>query len=77
VFEDIVPRLTKAAPEAVILVATDPPEPLVDITRRLAGHGRVLSASTYLDSLRFRVHLAERLGVSPPRRAPWSIALRG
>jgi L-lactate dehydrogenase len=66
VFEDIVPRLVKAAPSAVILVATDPPEPLVDITRHLAGHERVLSTSTYLDSLRFRVHfLGERLGVSP------------
>ncbi len=64
VFEDIVPRLARVAPEAVILVATDPPEPLVEITRRLAGHERVLSTSTYLDSLRFRVHLAERLGVS-------------
>jgi L-lactate dehydrogenase len=65
VFENIVPRLVKAAPAAVILIATNPPEPLVEITRHLAGHGRVLSTSTYLDSLRFRVHLAERLGVSP------------
>jgi L-lactate dehydrogenase len=65
VFEDIVPRLVKAAPEAVILIATNPPEPLVEVTRRLAGHQRVLSTSTYLDSLRFRVHLADRLGVSP------------
>ena len=65
VFEDIVPRIVEAAPQAVILVATDPPEPLVDIARHLAGHDRVLSTSTYLDSLRFRVHLAERLGVSP------------
>jgi L-lactate dehydrogenase len=65
IFEDIVPRLVKAAPSAVILVATDPPEPLVDVTRHLAGHDRVLSTSTYLDSLRFRVHLGERLGVSP------------
>ena len=65
VFEDIVPRLVKAAPDAVILIATNPPEPLVEVTRHLAGHDRVLSTSTYLDSLRFRVHLAERLGVSP------------
>jgi L-lactate dehydrogenase len=65
VFEDIVPRLVKVAPEAVILVATNPPEPLVEVTRHLAGHDRVLSTSTYLDSLRFRVHLAERLGISP------------
>jgi L-lactate dehydrogenase len=65
VFEDIVPRLVKAAPDAVILIATNPPEPLVEITRQLAGHERVLSTSTYLDSLRFRVHVGERLGISP------------
>lgn len=65
VFEDVVPRVVKVAPEAVILIATNPPEPLVEITRQLAGHDRVMSTSTYLDSMRFRVHLAERLGVSP------------
>lgn len=65
VFEDIVPRIVKVAPQAVILIATNPPEALVEITRHLAGHERVLSTSTYLDSLRFRVHLAERLEVSP------------
>src|SRR6266446_8555803 len=65
VFEDIVPRVVKAAPAAVIVIATNPPEPLVEIARHLAGHDRVMSTSTYLDSLRFRVHLAERLGLSP------------
>jgi L-lactate dehydrogenase len=65
VFEDIVPRIVEAAPQAVLLVATDPPEPLADIARNLAGHNRVISTSTYLDSLRFRVHLGERLGMSP------------
>jgi L-lactate dehydrogenase len=65
VFADIVPRIVQAAPQAVLLIATDPPEPLTDIARRLAGHGRVFGTGTTLDSLRFRVHLAERLGVSP------------
>lgn len=65
IFEDIVPQIVKAVPDAVILVATDPPEPLVEVARRLAGHDRVMGTSTYLDSLRFRVHLSERLGVSP------------
>ncbi|MGC2201366.1 MAG: hypothetical protein WA633_14640, partial [Stellaceae bacterium] len=49
---------------ALVLVVTDPPDPLADATRRL-GHDRVLSTGTYLDSLRFRFHLARRLGVSP------------
>jgi L-lactate dehydrogenase len=65
VFQDIVPKLIKVAPNAVILIATNPPEPLVELTRRLAGHDRVLSTSTTLDSLRFRLHLSERLAVSP------------
>jgi malate/lactate dehydrogenase len=54
-----------AAPQAVMLVATDPPEPLVDVARQLAGHDRVMGTSTYLDSLRFRLHVGERLGVGP------------
>jgi L-lactate dehydrogenase len=65
VFEDIVPRLVKVAPTVPILVVTDPPEPLIDVARHLAGHDRVLGTSTYLDSLRFRVHLASRFRVSP------------
>ncbi len=64
VFRDMVPRIVAAAPDAVLLVVTDPPEPLAELTRQLAGHDRVLSTGTLLDSLRFRVHLAERLGVS-------------
>jgi L-lactate dehydrogenase len=65
VYEDIVPRVVRVAPMAPILVVTDPPEPLIDVARHLAGHDRVLGTSTYLDSLRFRVHIAGRLGVSP------------
>jgi L-lactate dehydrogenase len=64
VYRDMVPRIVEAAPEAVLLVVTDPPDPLADLARSLAGHDRVLSTGTLLDSLRFRVHLAERLGVS-------------
>src|SRR5947199_183519 len=48
-----------------LLVVTDPPDPLAYLTRELAGHERVLSTGTLLDSLRFRVHLGRRLGVAP------------
>ena len=41
VFEEVVPRLIKAAPESVILIATNTPEPLVEITRHFAAHERV------------------------------------
>jgi L-lactate dehydrogenase len=65
IYEQEVPRAVEAAPTADILVVTDPPDPLADIARKFARHDRVLSTGTYLDSLRFRVHLAARLGVSP------------
>ncbi|HWD57937.1 MAG TPA: NAD(P)-binding domain-containing protein [Stellaceae bacterium] len=65
IYRDIVPRIVKAAPEAVLLVVTDPPDPLADVARMAAGHKRVLSAGTYLDSQRFRVHLAQHFDVDP------------
>ncbi len=64
IYKSIVPEVVKALPDAVLLVVTDPPDPLADLTRRIAGHDRILSTGTYLDSLRFRVHLAKRFGVS-------------
>jgi L-lactate dehydrogenase len=63
IYRDIVPRIVRAAPGAVILVVTDPPDPLADIARVSAGHDRVLSTGTFLDSLRFRVHLAQHFEV--------------
>ena len=65
IYRDIVPRIVKAAPEAVLLVVTDPPDPLADVARMAAGHTRVISAGTYLDSQRFRVHLARHFDVDP------------
>jgi len=65
IYRDIVPRIVKAAPEAVLLVVTDPPDPLADVARMAAGHKRVISAGTYLDSQRFRVHLAQHFNVDP------------
>jgi L-lactate dehydrogenase len=58
-----VPHIVGAAPGAVVLVVTDPPDPLADIARITAGHAQVLSTGTFLDSLRFRVHLAEHFEV--------------
>ena len=64
VYRDVLPSIFKAAPEAVILVLTDPPDPLADFVRSF-GFKRVLSSGTFLDSLRFRFHLAQRAGVDP------------
>jgi L-lactate dehydrogenase len=65
VYRDVVPKVVATTPDAVLMVVTDPPDPLADLTRRLAGHDRVFSTGTLIDSLRFRVHLAERLHIRP------------
>jgi L-lactate dehydrogenase len=65
VYQDIVPKIVAIAPQALLLVVTDPPDPLADLVRHLAGHERVLSSGTFLDSMRFRFHLARRLKVNP------------
>jgi L-lactate dehydrogenase len=65
IYRDIVPRIVAAAPEALLLVVTDPPDPLADVARRIAGHDRVLSSGTFLDSLRLQFHLGKRFGVDP------------
>ena len=65
IYRELVPRVVHSVPQAVILVVTDPPDPLADIARACAKHERVLSSGTFLDSLRFRVHLARLFKVDP------------
>ena len=65
IYRDIVPKIVRAAPDAVLVAVTDPPDPLADIARAAARHERVLSAGTFLDTLRFRVHLGKHFGVDP------------
>jgi L-lactate dehydrogenase len=65
IYRDIVPQIVRAAPEAILVAVTDPPDALADIAREAAGHDRVLSTGTFLDSLRFCVHLGKYFGVDP------------
>jgi L-lactate dehydrogenase len=64
IYSEILPEVFRAAPEALILVVTDPPDPLADFVRTF-GFKRVLSTGTFLDSLRFRLHVARHLHVAP------------
>lgn len=67
VFAAILPPVLRAAPEAVILVASNPVDVMTHVAARLSRlpAGRVLGSGTILDSARFRALLAEHLGVSP------------
>src|SRR3984893_17200138 len=64
-YRELLPRILAVAPEALLLVVTDPPDPLADLARVLAKHDRVLSTGTWLDSLRFQTHLASIFQVHP------------
>lgn len=65
IYRELVPAIVAAAPGAVIIVVTDPPDPLTDVARASAGHERVFGTGTFLDSLRFRTHLGRHFGVAP------------
>jgi len=65
IYRDIVPRIAQAAPGAILLVVTDPPDALADVARGLCKGNGVLSTGTFLDSLRLRFHLGAKLGVDP------------
>src|SRR5262245_7630073 len=70
VFREVIPAILKSAPEAVLIVATNP----VDVmTHRAAGvaaeagwqPGRVFGSGTTLDTARFRSLLGAHCGVDP------------
>jgi L-lactate dehydrogenase len=68
IFRQVVPGVLEYAPEAVLVVATNPVEVMTHLAARYAAeHGvppsRVLGSGTTLDTARFRVLLAGYLGV--------------
>lgn len=67
VFETVVPQVMRHAPEAVLLIASNPVDVITQMATRIAGipSQRVIGSGTILDTARFRTLLAESLEVSP------------
>ena len=67
VFRKVVPEVLRHAPDAVLLVASNPVDVITQVVARLSGlpAGRVLGSGTILDTARFRTLLGEHLGVAP------------
>jgi L-lactate dehydrogenase len=70
VFHEIVPAILKQAPEAVLVVATNPVDVMTHLAARFAGElgvpaGRVFGSGTTLDTARFRSLLGGHCGVDP------------
>lgn len=68
VFREVVPAVLASAPEAVLVVATNPVDVMTHLAARFAAAcgvpaGRVLGSGTTLDTARFRSLLASHCGV--------------
>src|SRR3954471_12751416 len=68
VFREVVPAVLKQAPEAVLVVATNPVDVMTHVASRFARDcgvpvGRVLGSGTALDTARFRSLLGAHCGI--------------
>jgi L-lactate dehydrogenase len=67
VFRAVIGQVMAVAPDAILLIATNPVDIMTDIATRLSGlpAGRVIGSGTILDTARFRSLLGAHLGVAP------------
>jgi L-lactate dehydrogenase len=67
VFAGVLEAVGTAAPDAILLVASNPVDIMTDVAARLSGlpPGRVIGSGTILDTARFRSLLGRHLGISP------------
>jgi len=62
----LIPSLLRVAPDATILMVTNPVDVLTYVALKVSGQPshRVFGSGTVLDSSRFRFHIAQRCGVA-------------
>ncbi len=67
IVDQLVPQLFKVAPEALLLMVTNPVDVLTYRASELLPHKRsqIFGSGTLLDTARFRFHLSELLKVNP------------
>ena len=67
IFKEIIPKIVKAAPNAILLVVSNPVDVLTYEAYKISGlpWGRVFGSGTLLDTARLRFHISERLCLSP------------
>lgn len=70
VFREVVPAVLRHAPEAVVVVATNPVDVMTHLAARFAAEagvpaGRVFGSGTTLDTARFRTLIGSHCGVDP------------
>ena len=67
VFRAVVPQILAAAPDAILVIATNPVDVMTQVATRISGlpPERVIGSGTILDTARFRALLGAHLEVSP------------
>lgn len=67
VFRAVLSEVLRHAPDAILLVASNPVDIMTDVTQRISGlpPGRVIGSGTILDTARFRSLLGSHLTISP------------
>ncbi|MCH2067012.1 L-lactate dehydrogenase [Shimia sp.] len=67
VFKEVTSEVLTYAPEAILLIASNPVDIMTGITQRLTGlpSHRVIGSGTILDTARFRVLLGQHLDIDP------------
>jgi L-lactate dehydrogenase len=67
VFRSVIAETSRVAPNAILLIASNPVDIMTEISTRLSGlpRSRVIGSGTILDTARFRSLLARHLSVSP------------
>jgi L-lactate dehydrogenase len=67
IFAEIIPQVRRHAPNALLVVATNPVDVMTELTLSLSQlpRERVIGTGTLLDGVRFRVALAHHWGVAP------------
>lgn len=71
IFREIIPQVLTNAPDARIVVATNPVDVMTHLAAHYAAkqgvpHSRVLGSGTTLDTARFRLLLARHVGIDTP-----------
>src|SRR5262245_324238 len=82
VFREVVPAVLKEAPDAVLVIATNPVDVMTHLAARFAekcgvAAGRVFGSGTTLDTARFRTLLGTHFGVDPHHAHAYVIGEHG
>lgn len=67
IFQDMIPKIARSAPDAIFLVVTNPVDVLTYETLKISGFSssQVFGSGTILDTARFQFHISQKLHIHP------------